>query len=244
MDSHDRHHRLLTAFLAGELNPADARRWDEHLLECERCWRAVREDRAGRHAAQMLRQPPPPGLTDRVRFAVELAAAGTIAQQQHRHRMRLRRRWLAAAGALAAAVAVTVAVLLFPGGRETGSMPAAVAAVARYAEPVPPARHPEPGPGRPAVPVEVGHPVTVAAGGQRMVLRVWRLGHVQAVVAASAQPFPMPAHAHGVTGRGMAWTARLGKIGLYCRNGHTSELVAAPVPEAQIATLAARLPSA
>jgi anti-sigma factor RsiW len=247
MDSHDRHHRLLAAFLAGELNPADARRWDEHLLACEQCWKAVREDRAGRQAAQVLRQPPPPGLADRVRFAVELAAAGTIAEERPRHGVRLRWRWrwrwLAGAGALAATVAVTVAVLLLPGGREAASMPAAVAAVARYAETVP-ARQQEAGSGRPAAPVEVGRPVRVAAGGQRMVLRVWRLGRVEAVVAVSAQPFPMPSRARGVTGGGMAWTARLGKIGLYCRNGHTSELVAAPVPENQLAALAARLPPA
>ena len=41
----------------------------------------------------------------------------------------------------------------------------------------------------------------------------------------------------------MAWAAQLGNIGLYCRNGHTSELVAAPVPEAQLAALAAWLPT-
>jgi anti-sigma factor RsiW len=245
MDSHERHQRLLGAFLAGELNSADARRWDEHLLACEQCWRAVREDRAGRQAAQLLRQPPPPGLADRVAFAVELAAAGTIARQRPRHRARLRRhwRWLAAAGGLAATVAVSVAVLL-PSGRGTGATPAAVAAVARYAQTVPPARHPGPGPGRPGAPVEVGHPVTVAAGGQQMVLRVWRLGDVEAVVAVSAQPFAMPARAHGVTGPRMAWTARLGSIGLYCRNGHTSELVAARIPETQLAALATRLPPA
>ena len=241
MDGHD---RLLAAFLAGELNPADARRWDEHLLECERCWRAVREDRAGRQAAQLLRQPPSPGLAERVRFAVELAAAGCIAQQRPRHRVRPGWRWLAGAGAAAAAVAAAVAVLLVPGGRASGSMPAAVAAVARYADTVPAAAHPGPGPGGLAVPVEVGHPVTVAAGGQRMVLRTWRLGRVEAVVAVSAQPFPIPARARSMTGPGMAWTARLGNISLYCRNGHTSELVAAPVPQAQLAALAARLPPA
>src|SRR5262245_61171192 len=122
MDGHEAGHRLLAAFLAGDLSPADAKAWDEHLLACEQCWRAVREDRAGRQAAQLLRQPPSPGLGDRVRFAVELAAAGTIARQRPRHGMRLRWRWPAAAGALAAAIAVTVAVLL-PGGRETGIMP-------------------------------------------------------------------------------------------------------------------------
>jgi anti-sigma factor RsiW len=243
MDSHDQHQRLLGAFLTGELNPADAPRWDEHLLACERCWRAVREDRAGRQAAQLLRQLPPPALADRVAFAVELAAAGTIARQRARRGMRMRWRWLAAAGALAAAVAVTVAVLV-PGGRDTGTIPAAVAAVARYAQTVPPARRPGPGLGRPGAPVEVGRPVTVAAGGQQMVLRVWRLGDVEAVVAVSAQQFAMPVRAHGVTGPGMAWTARLGSIGLYCRNGRTSELVAARVPETQLAALAARLPPA
>ena len=112
MDSHDRRHQLLAAFLTGELNPADAPQWDDHLLECEQCWRAVREDRAGRQAAHVLCQPAPYGLADRVAFAVELAAAADTAQRHTRHGMRLRWRWLASAGALACAVAVTVAVLL------------------------------------------------------------------------------------------------------------------------------------
>lgn len=55
---------------------------DEHLLVCERCWRTVREDRAGRQAAQVLRQPAPPGLADRVAFAVEAAAAGRTAARR------------------------------------------------------------------------------------------------------------------------------------------------------------------
>ena len=65
-----------------------------------------------------------------------------------------------------------------------------------------------------------------------------------AAVAVSATPFPMPARAQGVSGMGMAWSARLGKLGLYCLNGRTSELVAAPVPAAELAALAARLPLA
>src|SRR5260370_12340704 len=86
MDGHD---RLLAAFLAGDLDAAEARRWDEHLLECEACWRAVREDRAGRQAAQVLRQSPPAGLADRVAFAVEVAAAArTAAPRQARQGIR------------------------------------------------------------------------------------------------------------------------------------------------------------
>jgi hypothetical protein len=74
--------------------------------------------------------------------------------------------------------------------------------------------------------------------------RAWRLGSTEAVVAVSGQPFPMPAGAQGIAGRGMAWSARLGQVGLYCLNGGTSELVAAPIPATELAALAARLPLA
>src|SRR6516164_7605220 len=247
MDGHD---RLLAAFLAGDLGPAQARRWDEHLLECERCWQAVREDRAGRQAAQMLRQPAPPGLADRVAFAVEMAADGGpaarprsrqafLARPPERHGRWLRRR-LAGAGVLAAGVAITLMLILLPGGHQAGGIPAAVAAVARYAQTIPsPAADQHPYSGGRAAPVEVGRPVTVAAGGQRIVLRTWRLGGTEVVVAVSGQPFPMPAQAQGMAGGGMAWSARLGRLSLYCRNGRMSELVAAPVPAAQLAVLAA-----
>jgi len=253
MDSHD---RLLAAFMAGELDPAAARRWDEHLLACEQCWRAVREDRTGRQTAQMLRQPAPPGLADRVALAVEVAAADRTAAQRpapprfgapRRARRGRRPRWqrLAGAGTLAAALTVTLLALLLPAGYQAGGVPAAVAAVTRYAQtiPAPPQKQRLPPVGLP-VPVAVGRPATVTAGGQQIVMRTWRMGRTEVVVAVSAQPFPMPAHAQGVSGRGMAWTARLGTLSLYCLNGRTSELVVAPVPVSELAALAARLPLA
>ena len=86
--------------------------------------------------------------------------------------------------------------------------------------------------------------MTVTAGGQRIVMRTWRVGAAEAVVAVSGQPFPMPGRARAVSGGGMAWSARLGKLGLYCLNGRRSELVAAPVPAVELAGLAARLPLA
>jgi hypothetical protein len=240
MDGHD---QLLKAFLAGDLDPAEARRFDEHLLECERCWRAVREDRAGHQAGGLLRQPTPPGLTDQVTFAVEVAASAPMARQRPA-RAGSRLRWrLAGAGALALGVMVTLIVLLLPGGRGTPATPAAVAAVAHYAQAIPaPARPSHAQSARRAAPAEVGHPVTMTVGGQRMVLRTWRLGGTEAVVAVSPRPFPMPAGAAAASAGGMAWSTRLGRLGLYCINGRTSELVAAPVPPAQLAALAARLP--
>jgi hypothetical protein len=248
MDGHD---RLLAAFLAGDLDPVAARRWDEHLLECEGCWRAVREDRAGRQAAQLLHQPAPPELADRVAFAVEVtAAAPAPARRQPRLPARRppsgRLSWrFAGAGAFAAAAVIALTLVLLPGGHQARRVPAAVAAVVRYAQAIaPPARDQHSHSGGRAVPVNVGGPVTVTAGGQRIVVRTWRLGGIEAVVAVSGRPFPMPAHAQGVSGRGMAWSARLGRLGLYCLNGQTPELVAAPVPAAELAALAARLPLA
>src|SRR5215469_7324047 len=120
------HDGLLAAFLAGDLDPGAARECDEHLLDCERCWRAVREDRAGRQAAALLRQPPPAELADRVAFAVELAGAAATAPRLRwiaaaaavtaGRAVRPRLRWIAAATAVTAGLAVTVA-LVAPGGR-------------------------------------------------------------------------------------------------------------------------------
>jgi hypothetical protein len=252
MDGHDC--RLLAGFLAGDLDPAKTRRWDEHLLSCERCWRAAREDLAGRRAAHLLRRPTPPGLADRVAFAVEVAAVGHQAAQRQawprtrsprptRSGVRAHSRWLAGGGALAVGVAVTLLLLMHPGGRETGGVPPAVAAVARYARAIPsPTRQQHARPGRPATAVELGRPVTVTADGQRIIMRTWQLGSAEVVVAVSDRPFPMPTHAQGASGGGMAWAGRLGRLSLYCVNGRTSELVAAPVPQAELAALAARLP--
>jgi anti-sigma factor RsiW len=238
MDGHDQ----LARFLAGELGLAAAREWDEHLLECEQCWRAVREDRAGRQAAGLLREPAPAGLADRVRFAVELAAAATIQAPRPRPRVWLRQGVLAAVGALALAAAAALAVLDLPGGR--AGMPAPVAAVARYAEALPhPVHQPKPSEGGQAA-VELGRPVTLAAGGQRIIVRTWRLGGIEVVVATSGRPFPMPRGAQGTPSGGMAWSARAGRLSMYCINGRASELVAAPVPVADLAALTARLPLA
>src|SRR5215472_8954428 len=129
----DGHERVLKAFLAGDLSRADARQFDEHLLECETCWRAVREDLASRRAVQLLRRPAPPGLADRVAFAVELAASARPAGRRPARRVG-RVRWrLAGIGVLSLGVLGTVIAVLLPAGRGTPAVPAAVAAVARYA---------------------------------------------------------------------------------------------------------------
>src|SRR6516225_3638834 len=108
MDGHD---RLLQAFLGGDLGPADARRFDEHLLECEACWRSVRENRAGRMAAQLLRHQPPPDLADSVAFAVEIAA---LARPQGQARAPSRLGLRLAGGGIALVAALVVLFVLLP----------------------------------------------------------------------------------------------------------------------------------
>ena len=68
-------------------------------------------------------------------------------------------------------------------------------------------------------------------------------GHAKSPMPEMSSSMPMASPSMSMGG-GMAWSARLGKLGLYCVNGRTSELVAAPVPAAELAALAARLPLA
>jgi hypothetical protein len=234
----DRHDSMLEAFLAGELRAAEARRFDEHLLECEACWRAIRDNRAGRLAAQLLHQPPPPHLSDRIAFAVEVAASARPRARAGQLRSRL------AGGGTVVLAALAILLVLLPATRGTPAVPAALQVVTRYAQGIAPSPGPAGGQagGRQGTPVEIGQPATVTAGGQLIVLRTWRLGGTEAVVAVSQRPFPMPAGATPASVRGMAWSVRLGRLSLYCINGRTSEIVAAPIPAAELPALAAQLP--
>jgi len=234
-------HESLQAFLAGRLGSADARRFDEHLLECEACWQAVREDRAGRLAAQVVRLLAPPGLTDRIAFAVEVAASAR--SQRPPAKVLSGLGWQLADGGIAVIGVLVAMLVLLPGVRGTPAMPAAVQAVARYAQTIAPPAGPLPwqAGARRTSPTEVDPPVSVTAGGQLIVLRTWRLGGTEAVVAVSQGPFPMPAGATDASGGGMAWSSPVGKLRLYCLNGQTSELIATPVPAAELAVLAGQL---
>ncbi|HEX4081662.1 MAG TPA: zf-HC2 domain-containing protein, partial [Acidimicrobiales bacterium] len=71
--------RRLVAFLNGQLADAEEQAFDEHLLDCEACWQAVQEDRAGRLALDRLRVSAPAGLADRVAASVALAGKSPAA---------------------------------------------------------------------------------------------------------------------------------------------------------------------
>lgn len=223
----DRHEQMLIAFLAGDLDADASRRWDEHLLGCERCWRAIQEDRAGKAAAARLRESAPPELAERVRFAVELSD-----RPSRRHRPL---RWIVAGGGLLAAAMMIAVVFSTPA---QPADPPAIAAVVHVAQDMP-ARaglHSLP----PGVPVQTKPPVEMVAAGTHVRLWHYRIGDVPAVVAVSDQPFPMPAEAATPTTGGMPWTVTRGRVTLYCL--HSNVVIAAPVPASELPALAHRLP--
>jgi len=224
----DLHERRLVAFLAGDLDEKATRAWDEHLLGCERCWSAVREDRLGRAAAARLRESAPDGLADRIRLAVELAGP-----PRRRHRgSRI------AAATLVAAAALALVMVLLPSPR-AGESPT-IAAVLQSAQRLPTAGSASDGGAATSGPVLVGEPTTVAAGDAHLVLSYYRIGDRQVLLARSDRDFPTPDGARPVPGVAMTWAASRGRLTLYCPDPRV--IVAAAVPATELPGLASRLP--
>lgn len=229
------HEPDLLTFLAGDLDPDAAARFDEHLLNCEACWQAVREDRAGRAAMERLQQPAPGGLADRIRFAVELSAG----PRGHRPR-----RWPAAATGLVVVLLLTGLIpLALSRGARTAD-PRSVAAVVALARDMPPGVYPARNAAR-TVAIALGAPLQLQPGGQRLTVQYYRVRGLEVAVARSDTAFAMPGGATGLTsaGRGMAWLAQRGPVGLYCLNGPHPVLIAAVTPAVNLTRLATALPT-
>lgn len=232
----ERDAREPAAFLSGELSAEAARSFDKHLLSCERCWHAVRADRFAREAGYRLREAPPADLADRVRFAVELAAADSPPGD---HRRRRAFAVGATLTALAAALALGLLAWLLPD--RTPTTPAPVAAVVQYARLLPT-------PGAPSAgayvdrPTPVGSPLSLSVDGVRIQLSYYRLGAAEVAVATADHPFPEPAGARaggGSSGSAMAWTATVSGVSLYCPSSTT--LLAAPIGVDTLMTFAPRI---
>jgi hypothetical protein len=225
------HEQELIAFLAGDLDPDRAQRIDAHLLRCESCWAAVCDDRQARGLLEQLRDPPPPGLADRLSLAVQVAS--------HSHQRSPRRRparWAGLAIAVVGALAGVLVAVFSPVARSASP---AVAAVVRFAQLIPPSPSTFPGKLRPTA---LGRPTVLTAGGQPLELSYYQLGGVEAVVASSPRQFSMPPNGRAVgNSGGMAWSATRSGITLFCLNGSRPILLAAHQPLAQLQALAAQL---
>jgi anti-sigma factor RsiW len=62
--------RDAAAYLGGTLTRRRRRRFEDHLLECEQCWREVAEARRGRSVAEAARELAPQSVRELVRAAV------------------------------------------------------------------------------------------------------------------------------------------------------------------------------
>jgi hypothetical protein len=207
--------RRLAAYLAGELDLDTARGIDEHLLECETCWRAVCAARLGRRAAERLRQPAPAALADRIRLAIDVSTGPK--------RRRFRHKWAVLATAACALVAAVTAALLVP-GHASRHDPAVISALVRLAA-------------QPAAP-QIS-PSSTRLGGQDVELQHYPVAGNTVVVASSTRAFPTPGDARPQSGAAMAWTITRDTITVYCP--HSQVLLAGPVPTDALIALATRL---
>jgi hypothetical protein len=231
----------IVAFLAGELSPEEERRFDEHLLGCEPCWRAVQADRAARLALEQLRQPAPAGLQGRVALAVGLAAteppAGPVVPGRNGRLSFVR---TAIAPHLRLVAAACLLVVVAAGGfgwlatsRSAAPEPAQVAAVVAMITPGSP----------PTTALRAGEHLII--DGQPLVVRAYQLDGTEEIVATSARPFHVPPTSHLLTGSSpRAWMATKGRLSMYGVNraaGGESMFLVAAMPMAEMPQMAARL---
>jgi hypothetical protein len=226
------------AFLAGELSAEDERRFDEHLLQCEECWRAVQADRAARFALEKLREPAPAGLHDRVALAVTIATADAPRREAAPRRLLAVRRaveqplvrLLAAASVLIALAAGTFAWMEAKG--QTAEPPQ-VAAVAAMMTPS----------SSPANALRAGEHMVIA--GQSLSVRAYVMDGSETIVATSARPFSVPRSSHVLSGPSpKAWMATKGRLSMYGVNrpgGKQSMFLVSVMPMAELPEVAAHL---
>lgn len=79
-------------YVSSELPRRMLRWFEQHLLECDDCWREVWLARRGRLLAEHARELAPATLRDAVRGAVQISAAGAEAPERGRPRLGRRRR--------------------------------------------------------------------------------------------------------------------------------------------------------
>jgi anti-sigma factor RsiW len=194
-------------YLAGEMSAKRAHAFEQHLLECEECWREVSEAREGRALVESARELAPAGFREDVRAA--------IAAYEPAHPRRTRARLaIAAAIVLLAAGVSTVLVVRSPG------QPVAIAeAVADFRT----GRLPVAGaPRRPAPDLSaIGLELATSGAGDVGDLSIDAYAYRDAagrrvLLYLSDRPFPVAAGARHTDGADSPWTARDGDVELMC----------------------------
>lgn len=211
--------RLPARFLAGILEGAARDRFEDHLVDCDDCWREVTEARSGRALAEGLREAAPAGMRDRIRL---LSIAGEGRGGDHPRRQRHRR---AAVGALAlaiVAIAVGSGAVLAPRERDPASVAWVVSRASQTQDPA----------GPPSFTVQEvdGHPLLVITRSE---------GGAQVVLALGRAAFPMIAGSNRLElAGGEAWSATRRGLSVVCVNGPLPVLAVGAVTPERLVLLA------
>jgi anti-sigma factor RsiW len=230
--SHDPEQQA-AAYLGAAMRRTARRRYEAHLLSCERCWQEITLARRGRALAETAREPAPAGIREDIRAAVAARAASTQPRRLLRHRGTIAA--IAGAGALAACLIALRPWQAPPASpRAAASPPSALAtALASY-------RHNRlPGttvPGQTAPDLSrLGLQLTGAAAGRvdgiavtMFVYRDSAGGHL--TLYRSARPFTEAAEADELHGPEGAWTAQSAGVSILCGRGTHSLLILGPGP--------------
>ena len=211
--------RLAAAYVAGAQKPRIRRRFEEHLLECEECWREVGLARTGRTIAESAREVAPAHLRESVRGAVALSGASSAARRPFRVGV------LAVAATVSVAALALVGVVVFVGHGQPAPIAAALAAFHSDATPVgAPASQAAPDLGMAGLEVQAsahemmgGFPVDAYAyrssGGERILLLM------------SNEAFPQAQGAIVRSAPVTGWEAREGGVVIRCANRPHSYLL-------------------
>lgn len=195
------------SYLGGAMSPRRVEAFEQHLMECEDCWREVTQGRAGRALVESARELAPAELREDLR--------ATIAAYEPARRLR-RGAWLAVAAAFALVAGGASTFLVVRGPRQPGAIAAAVSDFRTGRLPVAGA------PRRPAPDLSaVGLVLSTSGAGEVGSLPIdaylYRDAEGRRVLLyLSDKPFPVAAGAHHAGGADAPWTARDGEVELLC----------------------------
>ncbi len=204
--------RTAAAYLAGNLSRRRKRLFEEHILECEDCWREVEAGRRGRAVAEAARELAPQSLRERVRASVASLESESIPRSWPR---------------LTVLVSVAVvALVVFALGQLRSSQPEAIDAILASFEGNERIGAPEDA----TLPDRIGDldlsSVTVGEiDGMEVVVHSYEdpAGH-RVDVYQSSEPFPVAAGAEH-SSDGQTWRANSDGLVLFCADDPIPSLV-------------------
>lgn len=219
--------RDAAAYLGGALRTRHRRRFEEHLMDCEDCWREVAAGRLGRRLAESTRELASQALRETVR-----AAVAALPSPRRRFRSPMIR-----------AAVVVLVIGSFAAIQLQYDQPAPITrAVADFREERMPTEAPSAAPALDLAPLSLS--LTSAGSGSLEGLHVDAYNYRDAagrrlLLYLSETPFPVAAGARQTTRTG-PWRARIGGLELLCSSQRHALLAISDDP-ALLDRLAAQL---